>query len=159
MPTIGAWTRRFSGEAVRVAVVEGRLDVRAGLDLLPVERRPFWGGTIDDAESGDPSGFTPNGFTVTAFQAARSAIHATLGAASGKHVPKALQQAISIGNDTDTVAVIAGTLLGARYGASGLPADWARRVHGWPDGMRGKDLIKMSRATANGAAPGDRTRA
>lgn len=142
-------------EAVRVAVVEGRLDVRVGLDLLPAERRPFWEGAIDEAESGDPSRFTPNGFTVTAFQAAWSAIHATRGAASGEHVPQALQRAISIGNDTDTVAAIAGTLLGARYGASGLPADWARRVHGWPDRMRGEDLIRMSVATANGGEPGD----
>lgn len=34
-----------------MAVVEGRLDVRAGLDLLRVERRRFWGKAIDEAES------------------------------------------------------------------------------------------------------------
>lgn len=136
-------------EAVRVAVVEGRLEVRAGLDLLPAGRRRFWEGAIDEAESGDPSRFAPNGFTVTALLAAWAAIHATLGGASGEHVPQALHLAVSIGDDTDTVAAIAGTLLGARYGASGLPADWVREVHGWPDGMRGEDLIRMSLATAD----------
>ncbi len=135
-------------EAVRVAVVEGRLDVRSGLDLLPEGRRSFWAGVIDDAEAGDPSRFTPNGFTVTALQAAWSAIHSTRDAVPGEHVAQALQRAISIGNDTDTVAAIAGTLLGARYGVSGLPTDWSRRVHGWPDDMRSGDLVRLSLATA-----------
>lgn len=135
-------------EAVRVAVVEGRLDVRGGLDLLPESRRRFWSEAIDAAEVEDPSQFTPNGFTVIAFQAAWSAIHATRAAPAGEHVAQALQRAIAIGNDTDTVAAIAGTLLGARYGVSGLPSDWSRRVHGWPDDMSRRDLIKLALATA-----------
>lgn len=137
-------------EAVRVAVVDGRLDVRAGLDLLAEGRRSFWIEAIDAAEAGDPSRFTPNGFTVTALQAAWSAIHATRDAASGEHVAQALQRVIAIGNDTDTVAAIAGTLLGARYGVSGLPSDWVRRVHGWPDGTRSRGLIRLALATAQG---------
>jgi hypothetical protein len=31
---------------------------------------------------------------------------------------------VRIGNDTDTVAAIAGGLLGARWGASAIPAKW-----------------------------------
>lgn len=135
-------------EAVRVAVLHGRMELRGGLDLLPDDRRGFWADAIDAAEVGDPSRFTPNGFTVTALQAAWSAIHVTRDAASGEHVAQALQRAISIGNDTDTVAAIAGTLLGARHGASGLPTDWARRVHGWPDDMRSRDLVILALATA-----------
>lgn len=40
--------------------------------------------------------------------------------------------AIRIGHDTDTVAAIAGALLGARWGTGALPERWTRMVHGWP---------------------------
>ena len=36
------------------------------------------------------------------------------------------------GGDTDTVAAIAGGLLGATYGVSAVPAEWRRVLHGWP---------------------------
>lgn len=134
-------------EAVRLAVVEGQLDVRAGLPLLPEERRDEWARLIDEAESQEPAAFDRNGYTVTAFQAAWAAIHATREADGPDHVEAALQTAISIGNDTDTVAAIAGALLGARYGVSGLPSDLADRVHGWP-GMRAGDLVQLATATA-----------
>lgn len=141
-------------EAVRVAVVEGRLDVRAGLGLLPAARRAAWEGYIADAEGeADPGAFFKNGYTVTALQAAWWAIHSTAGIEGPDHVEAALQAAVAIGHDTDTVAAIAGALLGARYGVSGLPTDLARRVHGWP-GLRGRDLVHLALATATGDAPG-----
>lgn len=140
-------------EAVRVAVTEGRLDVRAGLHLLPETAHADWLARIEDAEARPPESFTPNGFTVTALQAAWSAIHWTRDAEGPDHVEAALQAAIAIGNDTDTVAAIAGALLGARYGVSGLPTDLARRVHGWP-GLRGRDLVGLALATTG--APEDR---
>jgi protein-tyrosine phosphatase len=37
------------------------------------------------------------------------------------------------GGDTDTIAAIAGGLLGAVYGASAVPAQWRRVLHGWPE--------------------------
>ena len=123
-------------EVVRVAVVEGRLDVRAGLKWLDGDRRPQWQAWIDQAETEPPASFYRNGFTVTALQAAWSAIHATRDVPGPDHVTAALQAAIAIGHDTDTVAAIAGGLLGARYGVSGLPTDLARRVHGWPRAAR-----------------------
>ena len=64
-------------EAVRVAVVERRLDLRGGLDLIPEERRDQWASWIDDAETKPMRTFTPNGFTVTALQAAWAAITQT----------------------------------------------------------------------------------
>lgn len=135
-------------EAVRVAVREGRLDIRAGLDLLPTQdRRERWSAWIEEAETRAPEDFTPNGYTVTAFQAAWSAVHATRATTGPDHVEAALQRAIAIGDDTDTVAAIAGALLGARYGVSGLPTDLARRVHGWP-GLRGRDLVGLALAAA-----------
>ena len=53
-----------------------------------------------------------------------------------------------IGNDTDTVAAIAGGLLGAYWGQSGIPLTWVRKVHGWP-GLRARDLVRLAVLTAN----------
>lgn len=134
-------------EAVRVAVLLGRLDVRGGLDLLPEESARRWEAWIDEAESSDPNSFSPNGWTVTAFQAAWSSIHSTRHLDGAAHLEAALQTAVAIGDDTDTVAAIAGALLGARYGASAIPVQWADAVHGWP-GLRGDDLRRLALDTA-----------
>lgn len=135
-------------EAVRVAVKEGRLDIRAGLDLLRDNERARWSEWIDEAEHKDPKSFKYNGFTVTAFQAAWSAIFHTMSEhPTPDHVNDALQLAISIGHDTDTVAAIAGAVLGARYGVSGLRQDWRQQVHGWP-GLDAHDLIRLGLQTA-----------
>ena len=55
------------------------------------------------------------------------------------------------GDDTDTVAAIAGALLGAVHGASALPADWLEAVHGWP-GLRADDLRDLARRVAERGA-------
>ncbi len=57
-------------EAVRMAVVQARLDLAGGLDPLPAERRDSWRQLIVDATGARPDRFSPNGFTVTALQAA-----------------------------------------------------------------------------------------
>ncbi|HWC23854.1 MAG TPA: ADP-ribosylglycohydrolase family protein [Flexivirga sp.] len=146
-PLVGA-SCVLHAEAVRVAVIEGRLDIRAGLDLLADDERVQWGEWIDEAEREDPKSFKDNGFTVTAFQAAWSAIfHTMCEQPTPDHVNDALQLAISIGHDTDTVAAIAGALLGARYGVSGLRHDWRQQVHGWP-GLDAHDLIRLGLQTA-----------
>lgn len=41
------------------------------------------------------------------------------------------------------MAAIAGGLLGAAYGASAVPADWRRVLHGWP-GLRTRDLVELA---------------
>lgn len=137
-------------EAIRVAVVDARLDVSAGLDLLDPARRGQWRTWIDEALAavdGPVPGarFTPNGFTVTALQAAVAAIAGTPVAGP----VEALHAAVRIGNDTDTVAAIAGTLLGARWGASTFPAHWAAAVHGWP-GRQAQDLADLTRRIVDG---------
>lgn len=137
-------------EAVRVAVIEARLDLPGGLDLLPVERQSDWQRWIGDAQACHPTSFSANGFTVTALQAAWSAIYHTGQEPEGPmHVRAALEQAITIGHDTDTVAAITGALLGARHGASALPFEWTRLVHGWP-GLRARDLVRLAVLTARG---------
>lgn len=129
-------------EAIRVAVVEGRIEVGAGLDLLPASRRSQWDSWLIDAsdvernraERVPGARFQPNGYTVTALQAAVAAI-VTTDVPQGVtclHFQHALHAAVRIGHDTDTVAAIAGGLLGARWGASAVPWHWRRAVHGWP---------------------------
>ncbi|UTT58928.1 ADP-ribosylglycohydrolase family protein [Cellulosimicrobium cellulans] len=142
-------------EAVRVAVTEQRLDVRAGLDLLPSDAAARWSAWVADAELARPTAdLRQNGFTVTALQAAWHAITTTpapagSGLADRDHLVAALQAAVSIGGDTDTVAAIAGALLGARYGAGAVPHEWASAVHGWP-GIRARVLTALARRTAQG---------
>ena len=60
----------------------------------------------------------------------------------------ALELAVRAGHDTDTTAAIAGALLGARWGASAVPARWRRILHGWP-GLRSRDLIVLGRPHRN----------
>jgi ADP-ribosyl-[dinitrogen reductase] hydrolase len=136
-------------EAIRAAVTTARLDVRAGLDLLPAERRGRWATWLDDAEARPSASFSPNGYTVTALQAAWSAIlHTPVRDDGGAtHLEAALHAAVRIGDDTDTVAAIAGGLLGGRWGASAIPAKWSSVVHGWP-GLRGRDLAALASSTA-----------
>jgi len=139
-------------EAIRVAVLEAEIDVRRGLDLLPDDRRGQWAGWLDDAldldrnraEPVPGARFTPNGFTVTALQAAVAAVATT--PVSDRHLEEALHNAVRIGSDTDTVAAIAGALLGARWGASAVPATWRHVVHGWPS-RTGDELVELARRT------------
>ena len=135
-------------EAVRVAVVEGRFDLAGGLDLLPDARRATWEGVLETAERGNTEELTPNGFIVTALESAWWAITSTDDGTGGcDHVERALQVAISLGDDTDTVAAVAGGLLGARYGKSKLPTAHVDMVHGWP-GLSADDLADLAVATA-----------
>jgi ADP-ribosylglycohydrolase len=102
--------------------------VMAGLDYLPA-RNAYWAAQIKLA-MGSPAGwFTQNGSACGAFRCALSAaVHA-------RSLADGLQLAVATGGDTDTVAAIAGALLGAIHGASAVPPAWRRRVFGWsPDG-------------------------
>lgn len=101
-----------------------------------------WKEWIADVESLDPRTFNPNGYVVTAIQAAWSAIHATLD--SDDHLVAGLRQAVAIGDDTDTVAAIAGSLLGARYGAGSIPLEWRDGLAGWPRQYRDADLVRLA---------------
>ena len=144
-------------EAVRLAVLNGEVDVRGGLDLLPQERREQWSQWLDEVLARDSASFAPNRYTVTALQAATAAVLRTPvpaeAAADGSfaclHLQDALHAAVRIGDDTDTVAAIAGGLLGARWGASAVPWRWRRAVHGWP-GRDGRDLTTLATLTVFG---------
>lgn len=136
--------------AIRHAVLHAELDVRAGLSHLDTEAAAHWTERLDEAETSEPSRFRPNGWAVAALQAAWSAIVHTP-VPSGEpcgHLADALATAIAIGDDTDTVAAIAGGLLGARWGASAVPAQWRRSSHGYP-GITGERLVELAHLAAN----------
>src|SRR5450759_4517844 len=147
--------------AIRHAVLHGVLDVRRGLEHLPEDRASVWAARLDGAEAGQPSRFDKNGWVVQALQGAWSAINTTIapvdmdsesssvGSSTGgpAHFRRALEAAVRGGRDTDTVAAIAGSLVGGLYGASAVPAQWRRMLHGWP-GLRARDLVRLGVLTA-----------
>jgi len=162
--------------AIQHAVLEGTLDLRRGLERLPEARARFWTARLDDAERSGPADFPHNGWVVQALQAAWSAITTTAAqtssadrdagfsnagsstarssnvvssTAGSAHFRRALEAAVRGGYDTDTVAAIAGGLVGGLYGASAVPAQWRRPLHGWP-GLRARDLVRLGVMTARG---------
>lgn len=145
--------------AISHAVLTGELDLRRGLLRLPEPRRLLWEARIREAEAGRPLDFPRNGWVVHAFQAAWSAIVTTpvpqldpsTDSFPAQHLRLALENVVRAGNDTDTVAAIAGQLLGARWGVSAIPAQWRRIVHGWP-GLTGGQLAARGLALARGDA-------
>ncbi len=137
--------------AIRHAILTGVLDARIGLQHIDIDRRDLWATRLDVAEASQPSDFENNGWVVEALQAAWSAIATTPvpqddpaeGLFRADHLSLALDAAVRGGGDTDTVAAIAGGLLGAAYGASAIPAQWRRMLHGWP-GLSTRDLVALS---------------
>ncbi len=116
--------------AIRYAVLHGAFDgVRGFLDVADPDVSAFWGPLLDQAETGSPQDFPNNGWVVHALQTAWwSMTHIDRGDA--RHLQAALEMAVRAGGDTDTTAAIAGGLLGARWGASAVPAQWRRQLHG-----------------------------
>jgi ADP-ribosyl-[dinitrogen reductase] hydrolase len=137
--------------AIRHAILTGELNVRIGLQHIAADRRELWAKRLDVAEASHPSDFTNNGWVVEALQGAWSAITTTpvpqddpaTGVFRADHLRVALDAAVRGGGDTDTVAAIAGGLLGAAYGASAVPAQWRRVLHGWP-GLGTRDLVALA---------------
>lgn len=145
--------------AIRHAVLHGTFDgLRLALGTLPDERAAVWAARLDEAEATGPSSFDRNGWVVQTLQGAWSAITRTVlpdddpssGVLGSGHLQRALEAAVRGGRDTDTVAAIAGGLLGARWGASAVPTSWQQVVHGWP-GLRGADLVRLGVLTAGGS--------
>jgi len=138
--------------AIRHAVLTGDLDARIGLAALPAERRDRWAALLDDAERRQPRDFEHNGWVVEALQGAWSSIHHARISSVGETASvlrDGLERAVRGGRDTDTVAAIAGGLLGGAVGASAVPTAWRLQLHGWP-GLRTPDLVEIAVLAANG---------
>ncbi len=138
-------------EAMRVAVIDGVLDIRVGLDLLLEDSRDKWSALIDDADRGLVTPRT-NGYTVSALQCAWFAVNATKDYFGEAAVYDGVRRAVKLGGDTDTVAAIAGALLGARWGESAVPQKWKDALFGWP-GMTGADLADMGERIVRSSQP------
>ena len=93
-------------------------------------------------------------------QAACSAIATTpvpvdypgAGVFRANHLGLALDAAVRAGYDTDTVAAIAGGLLGAACGASAVPGRWRYLLHGWP-GITAHGLVALATAIERKGKP------
>ncbi|WP_278265571.1 ADP-ribosylglycohydrolase family protein [Nocardia sp. AG03] len=132
--------------AIRHAVLSADFDgVRDYVARSP--HSAFWTERLDEAEKGTPDDFPNNGWVVHALQTAWWAI-STTDQSTPEHLPRALEACVRAGNDTDTTAAIAGGLLGARWGASAVPADWRAILHGYP-GLTGADLPDLALRIAN----------
>jgi ADP-ribosylglycohydrolase len=111
-----------------------RSTMMAGLDHVDATRRGLWRTRIDEAHGRDPASYTRiNGWVIGAFEAAYATITSTavpVHSDAGGHLADALRLASRSGGDTDTVAAIAGSLLGARWGASAVPLSWRQELHG-----------------------------
>jgi hypothetical protein len=138
-------------------VLTGELDARAGLPRLPAAGRGTWARRLEEAERARPRDFSRNGWVVQALQGAWSAIAATPvprddpagGTFRADHLRLALEAAVRGGRDADTVAAIAGGLLGAAYGASAVPASWRLELNGWP-GYGARDLVGLATTITTG---------
>jgi ADP-ribosylglycohydrolase len=152
-------------QAITTARADEAFDWRAalvaGLDHVPAGRRELWRDRIDDAIGRDPAELHPkNGWVVMAFEAAIAAITSTADARRSvpcDHLADALRRVARSGGDTDTVATIAGSLLGARWGATAIPLAWRRRLHGRrtydEPAIPGRELEAMARLAANRGRP------
>jgi ADP-ribosyl-[dinitrogen reductase] hydrolase len=106
-----------------------------------------WAARLEHAEQHFPADFAHNGWVVEALQGAWSAIAGTRG--SSDPLRLGLEAAVRGGRDADTVAAIAGGLLGAAHGASAVPGEWREVLHGWP-GLGSPDLVALTEAIVAG---------
>lgn len=131
-------------KAVRHAILFENFDgIQLAINDLPAFRQNYWNEIFDQAESAQkPSDFANNGWVIHAIQAAHKAITMT-STNSPEHFVLGVEAAVRAGHDTDTVAAIAGGLLGARWGYSAIPESWLEIVHGWPE-YRASDLVSLA---------------
>ena len=131
--------------------------LRDALPHLEEDRRSRWLALIDEAVDASPLVFPKSGWVIHAFQAALATICSTPvpdAPMAAAHLRLALENAVRAGGDTDTVAAIAGSMLGARWGATALPFEWrrvlhGRRIYGEP-ALVTADLERMARLASNG---------
>ena len=122
--------------------------------LLP-DNSDYWRAVLREAYGTSPTDyydFRPsNGYCVTTLRAAWGAVTGTPVPVDqpGRHLRLATEAAVRGGGDTDTVACVAGALLGALWGYTAVPLQWRRRVFGWP-GMRDADLVRVADAIHRG---------
>jgi ADP-ribosyl-[dinitrogen reductase] hydrolase len=126
--------------AVDTALRGEPADLAAHVGALPAQRRDRWMAWIAEADEAAPSTFAQNTYTVTALQAAWSAVRKS----TDNNFLQVIGAAIGAGGDTDTVAAVAGALAGAIFGLTAVRDQRIGRVYGWP-GMNIDDLAELGR--------------
>ena len=123
--------------------------LRIGLQHIDAERRDLWAAgwmspklTAFGLHEQRVGGRSAAGRVVGDHDHAHPAGRSGYGVFRADHLRLALDAAVRGGYDTDTVAAIAGGLLGAVYGASAVPAEWRRVLHGWP-GLATRGLVAL----------------
>jgi len=154
------WTDAIRRAIDAPVVASGELDwvahVAVGLDLLDESRRAVWAERLTDAGSKEPEEFNPNGYVVFALQAALSSLTHTEVPVDRpcRHLRLAIERVIRIGDDTDTVAAICGSLAGAWWGATAVPLEWRRVLNGrityGTKALTGADLDRLARLAHDG---------
>ena len=128
-------------EAIRRTIVDGeQARPEDGFGLLPPERRSAWAALADGTWR--EAALAPNGFTVTALYAALRSIERA-SPARDSAFRTGIAAAVALGDDTDTIAAITGSLLGAWTGAEEIPQEWTDVVHGWP-GYDGRQVAALA---------------
>ncbi|MBD3689802.1 ADP-ribosylglycohydrolase family protein [Nanchangia anserum] len=147
-------------EAIRAALVDPncrprewrrRLHLDAGLDLLPPQRRVEWRDWLNQAAQRYFKPPLDNSFTVTALQAAIGAIiqasTSVMCDDPTQAFTHAVEEAVRVGGDTDTIASMTGALMGAVVGTEAIPPSWRSAIHGWP-GLDEDGLYDLAVASA-----------
>ena len=121
-------------------------NLEQAIDRTMPKHATYWKQQLKEATGKDPRTFSSNnGYSVQTLKCAWAAItHTPISTQSPTdHFREALEEAVRAGNDADTVACVAGALLGAMWGLGAMPVDWLAQIHGWPD-MNFETLINLS---------------
>jgi len=134
---------------IRHAVLTGNLLTIVDLiKVIPPDRRQFWRKKLIQAIHANPAKFSPNGYVVTALQATWAAVTLAVWAAetSEETFRDGIIRAVSAGNDTDTVAAIAGAVLGGLCGLDAIDGQWKAAINGWPSKSNAATLIELAQS-------------
>lgn len=111
-----------------------------GLDWVDEADQTRWRRYIADGPTRPARVFAAgNGWVVDAFRQVVSVLASTPvppGPAGPRHLSDCLLALVRGGGDTDTVAAIAGAMLGAAWGVTAIPARWRLDLHGDVPGVR-----------------------
>lgn len=141
--------------AIRNAVLTGELDVYRGLAFLPDDRSAVWRSRLIEAELNQPSHFENNSWVVHGLQGAWSSIYNAIQENQGitnDSLVISLENAVRGGNDTDSVAAVAGGLMGAVCGHDAAPRDWLSIIHGYGSEHGASDLKDIAIRLASDSA-------
>lgn len=134
---IAGWCAAVVADFIRIVIADG-FDASIFETLTDFVPEPFRG-RINDAvrltEQPMPGG---NGGALVCTAHAFWAFH------HGNTFAEVVQSAINLGDDTDTVAAVAGAMAGARFGIQGIPSRWTTYLNGVVTQPNGSEMFYNS---------------